>query len=108
MKKMVSLTLFSALASFTCAAPAGESFRPPMDLDKNGEVTEAEYLSFWDARFKKTDKNGDKQLDESEFPVKNFSAWDEGKDGKVSLEEYRAVRTRHFKATDKNGDGVLS
>ena len=107
MKKTLPLIVFSALGSFVASMSAAEKFSPQMDLNKNGEVTEAEYLSFWKERYQKMDKNGDKLLDNSELKVKNFASWDTGKDGTVDLKEFSVVRKRHFKAKDENGDGVL-
>ncbi|NDV62079.1 hypothetical protein G0Q06_06440 [Puniceicoccales bacterium CK1056] len=102
-KKLVPFGLIAALA---CTAHAGKMF-DTMDADKDGKVTEEEFMNRWTKVHNHQDKNKDGVLQPDEFKAPG-PAWDTNQDGVVSLEENLAVRKRHFTAWDKDGDSVLT
>lgn len=89
--KKIALLGVSASLLFSGAAMA----KPSADLNKDGEITKAEFVAHANARFSKTDANSD---------------------GVVTSEERRAERERrkaersdaHFSKMDSNGDGLIS
>lgn len=103
LKKILPIAL---IASLPLGAMAGPMFKS-MDVNKDGKVTEEEFLNRWTAVYNHMDKNKDGVLQPDEFKAPG-PAWDTNKDGVVDLEENLAMRKRHFAAADKNGDGVLS
>ncbi len=79
------------------------------DKNKNGRVTQKEFLGFWESRFLATDKNEDGVLDQTEFlHAGNFQARDVNKDGVIELDEDLTVRERHWKAYRMGNKNWLS
>ena len=75
------------------------------DADKDGAVTEAEYVGEYtvrlDAELAATRK---RSLDQAKV---RFGVIDADKSGKMSAAEYAGVATKTFTALDTNGDGVV-
>ncbi|MFT5127987.1 MAG: hypothetical protein ACI8W8_001595 [Rhodothermales bacterium] len=79
-----------------------------MDINANAEITEAEFIGFWDKFFPNNDKNSDGFLEVDEFPyAAALNAADTNKDGKLTREEYRGIYRSQFRGHDRNKDGRI-
>ena len=71
-----------------------------MDRDHDGRVSEAEYVEYMSAGFRRMDTNGDGVLESSELPG--------GHGRPVTLKSYQDNLRRQFRKLDRNHDGYLS
>lgn len=80
-----------------------------MDVNKNKELTESEYVGFWAGQFAGADKDRDGLLDAKEFPYPaSLKPADSDQDGKLSIDEHRSVYRSQFRGLDTNKDGRLN
>ena len=80
----------------------GHLFRS-MDIDKDDEVTFEEYLSYWEQKYIKIDKNKDGSLQSNEYShLGIFNYLDSDNDNSVILEEYLKFYTNYFTKGDKD------
>jgi len=97
MKYVVIVTLSSLLIGGSLVASSEvKTMHQAMDMNRDGVVSEAEYMEIWDLSFGRMDLSGDQQLESSEAPASVMKLADENQDGRVSLAEHRALRQRHF------------
>lgn len=89
--------------------------KTPMDANKNGEITEREYLNYFSADFIKADKNFDAQLSREELNAarqirmqdgakKRFKRLDADNDSFISVDEYNADREKRREKQQKNSE----
>ena len=78
-----------------------------MDVDKDGIVSESEFMNLWENNFHQQDKNKDGRLTVDECGGAVMPA-DKNKDGEVTLAEDQAMRQGHLKNLDKDGDRSLT
>jgi Ca2+-binding EF-hand superfamily protein len=100
----VTVALISAANFAQALAPA------KMDANKDGAVTQEEFMAFYAPIDRGYDKNGDGFVSIQEWPGRHrhhLAPNDADKDGRLSLEEITNMRMRHFKEMDKNGNGIL-
>ena len=81
-----------------------------MDKDKDGKISEAEYVEAMTPGFASKDKNKDGVLTPDEFTNANlFRLGDVDKNGSLTLPEYqRAYKMQFRRAHDKNSDGFIA
>ena len=79
-----------------------------MDTNGDGQVTEAEYVAFFNAQFTARDTNADGVLGKDEFSAAAFSHADSNQDDQLTAAEYEAFYRKQFQRRDANGDGVLA
>jgi class 3 adenylate cyclase len=89
-----------------------------LDINNDGKVSLAEWMSWRDMQFNALDKNNDGFLTRDELlsgrtgfarrVLKNFDLVDTNRDGKLSRQEFEAGGRRRFLMLDTNGDGFLS
>ena len=78
------------------------------DANKDGKVTEAEYVAHFAPGFERKDKNKDGLLSREEQPHKSFDRADKNQDNQLTREEFMSTFHRQFKGQDRNGDGVIT
>jgi Ca2+-binding EF-hand superfamily protein len=71
-----------------------------MDTNDDGKVSQAEYVDYMSAGFRRMDTNGDGVLEPEELPGGHGRA--------ISLEHYQDNLRRQFRKLDRNGDGYLN
>lgn len=71
-----------------------------MDSNGDGRVSEAEYVDYMSAGFRRMDRNGDDVLEPDELPG--------GRGKSVTLQGYQDNVRRQFHKLDRNHDGYLS
>jgi EF hand len=106
-----------------------DAFFDKYDVDGNGRVTEAEYMSERENGYRRRDADGDgtvhseeyvseyevrlneqqaeqhkRQIDQADF---RFTVLDVDNDGILTLEEFHASGERMFSTLDSNDDGIV-
>ena len=104
------------------AGPAFAQSQPPVrpmtdddinkvDTDRNGQVSQEEYVAFMNTAFRSLDKNKDGRLSASEMPgtvtSAQFSSLDADDSGSVSRQEFDTAMMTDFRTADRSGDGML-
>ena len=98
----------SLIVSVAQANPGLVRMHKAMDVNQDGEVSNAEFMNFWDAHFNRMDANKDQVLNWSEASAELLKQADQNQDGQVTLVEHRQLRQEHFKSMDKGGSGTLT
>ena len=98
----------SLIVSVAQANPGLVRMHKTMDVNQDGEVSNAEFMKFWDAHFNRMDANGDQVLGVDEASAALLKQADPNQDGQVTLVEHRQLRQVHFKSMDKDGSGTLT
>jgi len=116
------LALPIALAALSFPVQAGNPGTAPhggltrehfdhIDTDGSGGISEAEYMRFMEAAFKKLDTDGSGDLTPDEVATlltpAQFTEVDRNNDGKISLEELIDHVMKDFRRFDTNNDGEL-
>ncbi|TBR36703.1 MULTISPECIES: EF-hand domain-containing protein [Dyella] len=70
-----------------------------MDANHDGKISEAEYVAYMSAGFRRMDVNGNGVIDADELPG--------GHGQPITLEKYQANLRRQFHRLDRNGDDFL-
>ncbi|HZH56426.1 EF-hand domain-containing protein [Yanghanlia caeni] len=82
-----------------------------IDTDRSGSISEAEYLEFMEAAFKKLDADGSGGLTLDEVHTlltpAQFQEVDQNNDGKITLDELIEHVMKDFHRYDANNDGEL-
>jgi Ca2+-binding EF-hand superfamily protein len=81
------------------ATPSG--YLTMIDADRDGRISEAEYVDYLSAGFRRMDRNGDDMLDTGELPPGPRHT-------PRSLAAFQADLAAQFHRLDRNGDGSLS
>lgn len=79
-----------------------------IDANVDGQVHQAEYVTFFNTRFSTADANADGVLGKEEFPPAAFAHADLNQDDQLTAAEYEAFYRQQFERRDANGDGVLT
>jgi arylsulfatase A-like enzyme len=80
-----------------------------MDANVDKQVTKAEYVRLFAARFSHKDADGDGVLTSSEFSyAAAFKSADMDRDGKLTPEEFEAMYAKQFDARDADHNGVVT
>ena len=105
---------FPAQAGKPAAAAPAELTREHfdhIDTDGSGSISEAEYMRFMEAAFKKLDTDGSGGLSPDEVATlltpAQFAEVDRNNDGKITLDELINHVMADFHRLDRNKDGEL-
>jgi len=79
-----------------------------LDRNKDGRITEDEYVGAFADSFPHQDRDKDGTLDAAEFNHPAFKGMDADRDGKATLDEFRKMYSDQFGGIDKNDDGVIA
>ncbi len=79
-----------------------------IDANVDGQVHQAEYVTFFNTRFSTADANADGVLGKEEFPPAAFAHADLNQDDQLTAAEYETFYRQQFERRDANGDGVLT
>lgn len=113
----------------TARGHSKDAFFDKYDIDGDGRVTEAEFMTEREIGYRRRDANGDgqvhseeyvseyevrllkqmenqrkRQIDQADF---RFTVLDKDEDGNLSLDEFNASGSRMFSTLDSNEDGVV-
>ncbi len=78
------------------------------DADKDGRITETEYVMHFTTGFTGKDKNADGLLTRDEHDHASFDFADQDKNNELTAEEFASIFKRQFTRLDKDSDGQLS
>lgn len=90
------------------SASSRRASRADKDLNKDGKVSKAEYITHSMAGFDRKDKNNDGMLDPTEHAHPSFARADLDNNHKLTREEFQSIFERQFKSLDKDKSGFLS
>lgn len=79
-----------------------------LDTDKNGSVSQIEYLAPFVSGFDRKDKDGDGVLTPEEHAHASFKLADKDKNMQLTKDEFLSIHRRHFVNFDQNADGQLT
>jgi Ca2+-binding EF-hand superfamily protein len=94
---LLALPLLAAAQGYP-ATPA--DYLRLMDSNGDGKVSEAEYVEYMSAGFRRMDTNGDGVLEPEELPG--------GRGKAITLRQYQDNLRRQFHKLDRNHDGYLN
>jgi dienelactone hydrolase len=94
--------------SSVLASPGLARLHRQMDVDRNGMVSQAEFLGFWQADYQRRDKDSDGALVVGEVDAKLLQLADRNQDGALNWGEERVLRQRHFQRMDMDVNKRLS
>ncbi|MCM2369802.1 sulfatase-like hydrolase/transferase [Aporhodopirellula aestuarii] len=93
--------------SKSAAGDPSESF-VQKDADKDGRITQDEYVNHFIGGFDRKDKNADGVLTSDEHAHPSFATADQDKNGELTREEFTSIFTRQFGNLDRDGSGFLT
>jgi archaellum component FlaF (FlaF/FlaG flagellin family) len=80
----------------------------PKDTNKDGQVSEEEYVGYFAVGFDRKDKNNDGVLTPDEHPHASFTRADQDNDNQLTREEFVSIFERQFSNLDKNNGGFIT
>ncbi len=108
---LITSTLLAMILPCSAAgddAALQEKIWTAIDKDKDGKITEKEFMVHAERWFGVKDADESGNLDADEFGNMSFERWDADKSSRVDLKEWKAMREAHFKIYDKDKDGTIS